>query len=110
MPSWTPIPLDYEPWGHGTEVFVRSTTTFDASFGKVTPAGDTARQNHFVDLVHRIAWHLGTNTIPVFINFNGDRRRMDKGCIGHAIAAGYFEPPQVGADGLVTQVTLSGGR
>ncbi|PWG03522.1 hypothetical protein [Sphingosinicella humi] len=110
MPMWTPIPLDYEPWTKGTDVFVRSSTTFDASsLGKSTPARDTARQKHFEEVVRRIAWHLGSDTVPVFIDFNGDRRRMDKGCMGHAVAGGFLEPVSNGESGYITQVTLKSG-
>lgn len=106
MPNWTPIPLDYVSWPNGTDVFVSATTTFEASFGKMTAARDKGRQAFFEDYVGRIAWHLGTNTIPVFIDFNGNRRRMDKGCVGHAIAAGVLAPPTNGPNGYVAEVTL----
>src|SRR5437868_4532948 len=85
MPIWTPLPLDYDKYQKGTETFVTSATVFDAnSLGKITPAKDTERQEHFVRLLKNIAWHLGSPDVPVFLSFNGDKRRMDKGCIGHA--------------------------
>lgn len=107
MPSWTPVPLDYERWTGETDVFVKSEAPFDASLGKVTPAKDTDRQAFFQDHLKRISWHLGTDTIPVFVDFNGDRRRMDKGCVGHAVAAGFLLPPQNNTEGYVTYVTLA---
>lgn len=107
MPAWTPVALDYEPWPKGSQIFVGSTDTFSASsLAKATPAGDTGRQQHFQELVERIAWHLGSDTVPVFIDFNGDRRRMDKGCIGHAVAGGFLMAPVDGNEGYVTTVVL----
>lgn len=107
MPKWTEVPLTYEPWTKGTDVFVSATTVFDAaSLGKATAARDTARQKHFEETVRRVAWHLGSDDVPVFVAFNGERRRMDKGCVGHAVAAGVLERPENGADGYVTHVQL----
>lgn len=107
MPSWTAVPLDYEPWTGKSDVFARSAAPFDDSFGKLTPAKDAARQAFFHDHLRRIAWHLGSPTIPVFIDFNGEKRRMDKGCVGHAIAAGVLLRPSNDADGFVAEVQLS---
>lgn len=104
--DWTPIPIDYDPWRGGTDVFVRSAAPFYDSFRKVTPARDTGRQAHFVDWLERISWHLGTRTVPVFISFNGEQRRMDKGCIGHAVSAGVLEMPKNGPGGYVEFVRL----
>lgn len=107
MPDWTPIPLDYEKYGKGTETFVPSQTVFDeSSFGKTTAATDAARQDHFLRQLGNIAWHLGTNHVPVFLDFNGEKLRMDKGCVGHAIAAGAIEAPKNGPEGHVVSVTL----
>jgi hypothetical protein len=108
MPVWTLLPLDYDKYAKGTETFVASTTEIDAStLGKTTPARDAERQEHFVRLLKNIAWHLGSANIPVFLSFNGDRRRMDKGCIGHAVAAGILEAPQNGPEGFIVSVTLA---
>ncbi len=107
MPDWTPVPLDYEGYGKGTETFVASESVLDAnSLGKTTAATDAPRQQHFLRQLGNIAWHLGTREVPVFLNFNGDKRRMDKGCIGHAVAAGAIEAPKNGPDGHVVSVTL----
>jgi hypothetical protein len=107
MPTWTPIPLDYEPWPKGSQVFVRAIDTFSAaSLAKSTPASDTDRQQHFQELLKRIAWHLGSDTLPVFIDFNGDRRRMDKGCMGHAVASGFLMAPADASEGYVSAVAL----
>ncbi len=110
MPTWTLIPLDYDRWTKGSQVFVQATDEFTASsLSKSTPASDTGRQQHFQELLTRIAWHLGSETIPVFIDFNGDRRRMDKGCVGHAVAGGFLLPPADSAQGYVSTVVLRQG-
>ena len=108
MPLWTPLPLDYDKYAKGTETYVTSETVFEAnSLSKITPAKDTERQQHFVRLLKSIAWHLGSRNVPVFLSFNGDKRRMDKGCIGHAVAAGVLEAPKNGPEGYIVSVTLS---
>jgi hypothetical protein len=40
------------------------------------------------------------------VRFGGERRRMDRGCVGHAVAAGLIEQPADGAGGIVEWVTL----
>ncbi|CDX58748.1 hypothetical protein MPL3365_30286 [Mesorhizobium plurifarium] len=114
MPEWTFISLDYEPLYRGaqetgTEVFVKSDSPFSAgSFGKVSRAADQRRQRFFEEKLRTIAWHLGSDSIPVFVNFNGDRRRMDKGCIGHALAPpAFLARPIDGPNGYVTHVTIA---
>ena len=108
MPVWTFLPLDYDKYAKGTETFVASMSAIDANtLGKTTPAKDAERQEHFVRLLENIAWHLGSANIPVFLSFNGDRRRMDKGCIGHAVAAGILEAPKNGPEGSIVSVTLA---
>lgn len=107
MPDWTPVPLVYESYGVGAETFVASASVFDArSLGKTTATAEGPRQEHFLRQLENIAWHLGTWEVPVFLDFNGDRRRMDKGCIGHAVAAGAIDIPINGPDGYVVSVTL----
>lgn len=107
MPEWVSVPLDFEPRPAGkSDVFVRATEPFTAEMGKASGAADQERQAFFQDQLRRIAWHLGDDTVPVFLDFNGDKRRMDKGCVGHAVAANFLEPPTNGPDGYVTHVTL----
>jgi hypothetical protein len=101
MPEWAAVPLDYEPVTGQSDVFVKAASPIDAdSLGKTTPAPTTARQAYFHHYLEQISWHLGTRSIPVFLDFNGDRRRMDKGCIGHAIAAGVLKRPVNGTYGV----------
>ncbi len=94
MPSWTFLPLDYKALPAFNDVFVRETEPFDANaLGKTLPARKSERQAHFESLLRDIAWHLGSQSVPVFVSFNGDQRRMDKGCVGAAVAAKFLEPP-----------------
>jgi hypothetical protein len=107
MPEWVFVPLEFEPRPEGkSDVFVKSSEPFPAELGQTVPAKDSERQAFFEDQLRRIAWHLGDDIVPVFLDFNGDRRRMDKGCVGHAVASGAIEPPANGADGYVTHVKL----
>jgi hypothetical protein len=108
MTNWVRVPLDYEPLSGSSDVFVKATSTFDAnSLAKKTLARDRDRQAHFEKQLEHVAWHLGTNIIPIFLDFNGVQLRMDKGCIGHAVAAGFLQAPVNGPDGHVTHVELS---
>lgn len=108
MVAWTFVPLDYIKRDEGTDVFVASATPFKADeLGKATPARDKDRQKRFEELLRNIAWHLGADQVPVFVSFNGEKRRMDKGCIGHAVAAGVLDAPQNGPDGYIVNVTLA---
>src|SRR5205085_6980148 len=108
MPSWTFLPLDYEALPGFNDVFVLSADPFDASsLGKTSPVRNSERQAYFEGLLKDIAWHLGSRTVPVFVSFNGEQRRMDKGCIGISVARGVLEPPDNGPEGYVTNVTLA---
>jgi hypothetical protein len=107
MVTWTFVPLEYVR-REGSDVFVTSTSPFSAgSLGKASPAEKRERQAYFEELLRSIAWHLGSEHVPVFLSFNGENRRMDKGCVGHAVAAGVLQPPQNGPDGYVVSVTLA---
>ncbi|MES3081190.1 hypothetical protein O6X71_00175 [Sphingomonas faeni] len=77
-----------------------------AGLRKSSPGRGSARQDHFMHTLHTLAEDTGSDTIPVFVRFEGKRRRMDRGCIGHAVAAGLIEPPVDGAGGFVEFVTL----
>jgi hypothetical protein len=108
MTNWVWVPLDFEPLPGASDVFVKAINTFSAnSLAKKTLARDRNRQAHFEGQLRQVAWHLGTKTVPVFLNFNGVQLRMDKGCVGHAVAAGFLLAPVDGPDGYVTQVELS---
>jgi hypothetical protein len=76
----------------------------EMAFGVEDPMGA-----YFHEYLKRISSHLGTRSLPVFLDFNGERRRMDKGCIGHAVAAGMLKPAINGSDGI-THVELAEGE
>ena len=98
MPTYQSIDLQYASLGPGM-VWVDSRDPFrPGSLGKVT-APDTDRQH--------LAQHLGTRTVPVFIRWpQVGRKRMDKGCVGHALASGYIEELITDADGYVSHVRV----
>ena len=103
MPVATFVDLPFEEWD-GTNVFVKVLTPFSvSSLGKHTDASDRERQEFFKRQVLRIAEHLQTNTIPVYIRFRGENqsRRMDKGCVGFALASGFFQRPADTAADLI---------
>lgn len=109
MPIWTDVGIGYEPYGNGTETFVRSRDGFPADgLRKSSPADDSARQDHFMRTLNRLSEHLGSTRLPVFVRFDSECRRMDRGCVGHAVAARLIEPPVDSAAGIVEWVTLRG--
>lgn len=100
--NWMAIDLDHEAYGGASDVFARSASPFSADdLGKRSSAANQARQNHFHAQLRRIATALGSDRIPVFIAFRGERMRMDKGCVGHAVAAGVLHQPENNAAGFV---------
>lgn len=107
MRQWTFVALDYEGWSRGKEVFVESADTVSVNSIKISRAADEERQNFFEDKLVAIAWHLGTHQVPVFVDFNGEERRMDWDCIGHALASSFLRPLRNGPDGYLTHVGLN---
>ncbi|WP_417322000.1 hypothetical protein [Erythrobacter aureus] len=108
MADYQKTDLPYAPLGQ-YKVWVESRNHFDASDLKKDTAADSDRQAQFISELKRLADHLGTATLPVFVQWpNVGRRRMDKGCVGHAVASGALEPPQNSAKGFVEHVALNG--
>ncbi|TGV61068.1 hypothetical protein EN784_01325 [bacterium M00.F.Ca.ET.141.01.1.1] len=107
MPQWTFVALDYERWGGGKEVFVASADTVSVNSIKIVRAPDEERQSSFQDKLVAIAWHLATYQVPVYVDFNGEQRRMDWDCIGHALASSFLGPLQDGPEGYLTHVAIS---
>lgn len=106
MPTYQDVELQYASLGPG-KVWVDSRDAFrTASLGK-TSAPDTDRQAHFEAQLERLAQHLGTRTVPVFVRWpQVGRKRMDKGCIGHACASGFVEELLEDAEGYVSHVRV----
>lgn len=101
------IGLPFHKFMDGSPVFVKSQTGFTADFGKDSPAENKERQAYFNGWLEKLAKHLNTRTLPVFIDWSsGEATRMDKGCIGHAIAAGKIRSVVVSDTDIVTHVIL----
>lgn len=107
MPQWTFVALDYEGWSRGKEVFVESADTVSVNSIRITRAPDEERQDFFEDKLVAIAWHLGTQQVPVFVDFNGEKRRMDGECIGNALASSFLIPLRNGPEGYLTHVAIN---
>lgn len=109
MPVWTEVDWAYEPYADGSQTFVASRDGFAASsLAKTGAAADSRRQGHFERLLLRLSEETGPK-IAVFVSFAGARRRMDKGCVGHAVARGFLAAPENGPEGYVTRVALRRG-
>ncbi|HYD38596.1 MAG TPA: hypothetical protein VEA60_13350 [Allosphingosinicella sp.] len=108
MPDYTFTDLPYAILGPG-KVWVDSRSTFRADSLLKNTNPDSERQGHFHMQLLRLSNHLGTRRLPVFVNWPGaGRLRMDKGCIGHAVAAGFLNLPEDGPAGYITHVEIAG--
>ena len=67
----------------------------------------TPRQVFFEEKLREIAWILGGSKIPVHLDFEGEQRQLDKGCIGHAIANGVLREPGQSAGTEIEFVELA---
>ena len=101
------VEIPFHHYSDGNPVFVKSRDGIRADFGKNTPAKDRERQAYFNSWLDRLAEHLNVRRIPIFIEWSsGELMRMDKGCIGHALAAGKISEVVVGSDGFVSHIIL----
>ncbi len=101
------IALPFHRYADGSPVFIETPNGFAADFGKKTPAGDRERQRYFNSWLQKLGEQLGSNRIPVFIEWvTGEVTRVDKGCVGHALAAGLIQEVVIGQDRTVTHVIL----
>jgi hypothetical protein len=112
MPTYRAVELDYEPFEGPSPVFARTRAGFSAAtLGKVTAAADRTRQAFFERQLHRLADCLNSAELPVWVEWrDGRRNRMDKGCVGHAAAAGVLQQPVDGPVGIVETVILRRSR
>ncbi|WP_307088384.1 hypothetical protein [Sphingomonas faeni] len=67
---------------------------------------DSRRQDHFEAELLRLRDATGSDILSIFVSFNEERRRMDKGCIGHAVARGFLDQVCDGPDGTVASVSI----
>lgn len=105
--NWVDVDLEHRPYEGPSDVFAKSRRAFSAeSLGKQSPAVNQHRQQYFHAELRRLAAALGSTDLPVFVRLRGERLRMDKGCVGHAVAAGVLEPPTNNAQGFVEYVRL----
>ena len=110
MPVFTRVNIDYEPYGGESDVFAKGNSSLRdlrPPFKKSTVPKDLTRQQHFERLLELLSLETGRR-VPTFVEWNGSvRNRMDKGCIGHAVAAGFLLPPENSADGYVTHIEIA---
>ncbi|WP_139093218.1 hypothetical protein [Pararhizobium polonicum] len=104
------VNLEFEPIPQNgrrrSQVFVQSKDAITTPLGKQSSPPDRDRQSHFEQQLCRIAAYLHASELPIFIRWRGGiLTRMDKGCIGHAEAAGFLTPNW--NDGTLVSVTLS---
>ena len=107
MRKYAFVDLPFLKYADGNDVFVKSRSGFTDDFGKSTPASDQLRQQYFHACLEKLRTHFGSDKIPVFLEWNtGECVRMDKGCVGHAIAANKIVGVEVSDRGIVTSVRL----
>ena len=107
MASYTKINVPYHNYMDGSPVFVSDREGFSEDFGKLTAAKDRYRQDYFHSELDKLCHHYGSQVLPVFIQWStGEQKRMDKGCIGHALAAGKIERVKCDQTGMVTHVEV----
>lgn len=89
MPEHTHVDSEYHAYVGRSDVFSHSDPSLKdlrPPFLKITQPKDPCRQAHFECVLLNLAEQFGSQ-VPTFLNWNGSLlNRMDKGCIGHAIA------------------------
>jgi len=107
MPTYTRVGIDYAPMD-ATKLFVKDSSTFSASsLGKLTDP-KSSRLHHFKRELLRLSAAIGSPRIPVFIQWpNAGRLRMDKGCVGQALASGFLLDLTNGDGGYVSHVEIA---
>lgn len=100
MPKFVQIPIQIAEYTlSSSSPFPRIThskvPTFAAETLRKNQPNRNPRQQWFEAQVMAIAEALGTNEIPIYIEMpDGARLRMDKGCIGFAVANGFLQMPR----------------
>lgn len=102
------IVVQLETWDGTPVIGVKTTERRSAKDFKDKPAIMHPRQAVFYRNLIKIAEVLGSREIPVeFALGNGERARMDHGCVKMAELAGFIEPLQDGASGYVETIRLA---
>ena len=110
MPAYLRIP--YDP-NEGQWILLRaSSKTFSArEVRRSAVVNSSARQVSFEALLRQLSNYVGDNTVPVFISTpTKGEVRLDRGCIGHAVANGVLEATEDSSSGYVEFVTLRRSR
>lgn len=105
--QWARVGADYVPYGGSSQTFAKSAEAFTAGSIAKNTGPISARQQHFEQQLRQLSELIGSPRLPVFIQFADGRRRMDKGCIGHAIASGFLRPATDTSRGFVEWVELA---
>ena len=111
MARYFPVDLDFEQWTGEQPVF-REKTTSPFTVDEIRQYGQaqgSERQTHFETQLARMSEASSDGRVPVFSQWRDRRkRRMDLGCLGHALARGFIQPPENDSFvGYVTHVRLS---
>jgi len=107
MPVYFKIDCNIQDFANGETVFRKTKSTFRADEIGKNSSSDSERQRVFIDILHRISTIIGSREVPVFMEINGQKIRLDKGSIGHAQTGGIIRPLQNGPNGYVETITLA---
>ena len=106
-PVYTRVAIDYAPMD-ATKLFVKDVSTFSASSLQKLTDPKSSRLHHFKRELVRLSDAVGSRRVPVFVQWpNAGRLRMDKGCVGQALAAGFILDLTNGDGGYVSHVELA---
>ena len=100
----------YVPLGN-FRVWSKGSGTFDTNRPQKESNPNSARQRQFEAELLRLARVFGGAHVPVFVQWSDTGpRRMDMGCVGHAVASGFLSALRNGAAGYVTHVQILSER
>ncbi|MBX9663319.1 hypothetical protein [Novosphingobium sp.] len=97
-PRYFDIPIRFEPWEGSPQPVFREKTKTPFSAEEVRQEGvadGSERQAHFERQLKQISEVMPDGRIPVFSRWqDGVKRRVDLGCVGHALARNVILPPE----------------
>lgn len=107
MPSYQYVGANYEPVGV-YRVWSKGSKTYAANERSKTSNPNSDRQAQFEQELTILAQQLGTRRLPVYVSWqNAFGKRMDWGCIGHAVASGFLQPLEDCEQGYVSHVVIT---